>query len=151
MAKDLIPDDANPEAGILDHTDVVINLAAASISKWLFLGRTPWAAGQKHSILTSRIDAARTLAQAIRDAKNPPSLLIQASAVGYYGERGSEELTERSSAGEGFLAVSLTSSLAGSVSESHSRGRSFLHQKFCCLMNRSQHSTRNCACALNSN
>ncbi len=107
------------EAGILDHTDVVINLAAASISKWLFLGRTPWAAGQKHSILTSRIDAARTLAQAIRDAQNPPSLLIQASAVGYYGERGSEELTERSSAGEGFLAdVQVQAESAASHAES---------------------------------
>ena len=92
------------EAGILDHTDVVINLAAASISRWLFLGRTPWAAGQKRDILTSRLGAARTLATAISGAKTPPSLLIQASAVGFYGDRASEELTERSSRGEGFLA-----------------------------------------------
>jgi uncharacterized protein (TIGR01777 family) len=103
----------------LDHTDVVINLAAASISRWLFLGRTPWAAGQKRDILTSRLDAARTLATAITGAKTPPSLLIQASAVGFYGDRASEELTERSSRGEGFLAeVQVQAEAAASEAES---------------------------------
>ena len=107
------------EAGILDYTDVVINLAAASISRWLFLGRTPWAAGQKRDILTSRLDAARTLATAISGAKTPPSLLIQASAVGFYGDRGNEELTERSSRGEGFLAeVQVQAEAAASQAES---------------------------------
>ena len=107
------------EAGILDHTDVVINLAAASISRWLFLGRTPWAAGQKRDILTSRLGAARTLATAISGAKTPPSLLIQASAVGFYGDRASEELTERSSRGEGFLAeVQAQAEAAASEAES---------------------------------
>jgi uncharacterized protein len=86
------------EAGILDHTDVVVNLSGASI------GRIPWTKGYKKTILESRLSATSTLARAIEGASSPPSLLVQGSAVGYYGDTASTEVTERSERGEGFLA-----------------------------------------------
>lgn len=92
------PTKGDIEAGILDHTDVVINLSGASI------GRIPWTKGYKSIILESRLSATTTLAKAIRDSNTPPSLLVQGSAVGFYGDRGALELTERSDKGAGFLA-----------------------------------------------
>jgi uncharacterized protein len=86
------------DSGIIDYTDVVINLAGASI------GKIPWTKGHKEKILSSRISTATTLADAISNATTPPSLLIQGSAVGFYGGRGDEDLTESSKRGEGFLA-----------------------------------------------
>jgi len=86
------------ESGILDHVDVVVNLSGASI------GRIPWTSGYKSTILASRITATDTLARAIRDAATPPRLLVQGSAVGFYGDRGDEKLSEESPQGAGFLA-----------------------------------------------
>ena len=93
----------NPEAGtidsgIIDHIDVVINLSGASI------GKIPWTKRHKNLIMSSRVNSTRTLASAITKAENTPSLLIQGSAVGFYGDRGDEELTEFSPRGQGFLA-----------------------------------------------
>lgn len=92
------PDLHTIDSGIIDHTDVVINLSGASI------GKIPWTTRHKEQILSSRISTASTLAHAINQSTTPPSLFIQGSAVGFYGERGSEELTESSEPGEGFLA-----------------------------------------------
>ena len=92
------PESGTIDSGIIDHTDVVINLSGASI------GRIPWTKGHKQKILSSRISTASTLARAISESETPPALFIQASAVGFYGDRGSEELTEASAPGEGFLA-----------------------------------------------
>ena len=92
------PDSGEIEAGILESTDVVVNLSGASI------GRIPWTANYKKLILSSRVHATTTLADAIANAENPPSALIQASAVGFYGDRQEDTLDEESSAGGGFLA-----------------------------------------------
>lgn len=92
------PDLNTIDSGIMEHTDVVINLSGASI------GKIPWTKSHKEAILSSRIDTAKTLANAISHATTPPSLLIQGSAVGFYGERGDEDLNESSGPGEGFLA-----------------------------------------------
>ena len=92
------PDSGEMEAGILESTDVVVNLSGASIA------RIPWTAAYKQKILSSREHATTTLANAISHAKNPPAALVQASAVGYYGDRSDESLTEDSSTGSGFLA-----------------------------------------------
>ncbi|MDA8863116.1 TIGR01777 family oxidoreductase [Pontimonas sp.] len=92
------PDTGDIESGILNHSDVVVNLSGASI------GRIPWTKGYKKTILQSRLLATDTLARAIRDATTPPSLLVQGSAVGFYGDRDGAELTERSDKGQGFLA-----------------------------------------------
>lgn len=92
------PETGEIESGILNHVDVVVNLSGASI------GRIPWTSGYKSTILASRITATDTLAQAIRDAATPPRLLVQGSAVGFYGDRGDEKLSEESPQGAGFLA-----------------------------------------------
>ena len=92
------PDSGEMEAGILESTDVVVNLSGASIA------RIPWTAGYKEKILSSRVHATTTLANAISQAKNPPAALVQASAVGYYGDRSDEALDANSAPGEGFLA-----------------------------------------------
>lgn len=92
------PDTGVIDSGIIDHVDVVINLSGASI------GKIPWTRAHKKIILSSRINATTTLARAIAQASTPPSLLLQGSAVGFYGDRGDEVITEKSSKGEGFLA-----------------------------------------------
>jgi uncharacterized protein (TIGR01777 family) len=90
------------QSGIIDHVDTVINLSGASI------GKIPWTRRHKDLILSSRISSTQTLAEAIRAANSPPSLLIQGSAVGFYGSRGDETLSEDSPAGSGFLSHVVT-------------------------------------------
>lgn len=83
--------------GALDGVDSVIHLAGESIH-----GR--WTAAKKERIRQSRILGTRTLAQAIVASKVPPRVFVSASAIGYYGDRGNEELTEASPPGTDFLA-----------------------------------------------
>ncbi len=83
--------------GILEDVDAVINLSGAST------GRIPWTGSYKKEIRASRVDPTRTLAQAIGMAKNPPAVFLSGSAVGYYGDRPAERLTEQSKRGEGFF------------------------------------------------
>jgi uncharacterized protein (TIGR01777 family) len=92
----------SPAAGIIDFTvmdrvDAVVNLSGAS------LARLPWSKTYRGEILESRITATRTLADAMRKARQPPAAFLNASAVGYYGDRPGELLTEYSSPGTGFL------------------------------------------------
>lgn len=86
------------EQGIIDHADVVVNLSGASI------GKIPWTKRHRELILTSRVDSTRTLATAISDSATPPSVFVSASAVGFYGPRGDEDITEDTSAGNDYLA-----------------------------------------------
>jgi hypothetical protein len=92
----------------MDGTDAVVNLAGESIAggdslpEILFGGR--WTAARKRAILQSRLDAGRALVEAIRAAAVKPAVVIQSSAVGYYGSQGNSELTETSPAGKDFLA-----------------------------------------------
>ncbi|SMH47452.1 hypothetical protein SAMN06295885_2978 [Rathayibacter oskolensis] len=83
---------------VLDRVDAVINLSGASIS------RLPWTSSYRREILDSRVQATQTITDAMRMASSPPTILLNASAVGYYGDRPGEELTEDSPRGEGFLA-----------------------------------------------
>jgi uncharacterized protein (TIGR01777 family) len=78
--------------------DAVINLAGAPVAS----GR--WTAGRKMLLRSSRVDTTRGLVNAIAKMNQPPRALISASAIGYYGERGDELLTEGSAIGQGFLA-----------------------------------------------
>jgi uncharacterized protein (TIGR01777 family) len=86
------------EPAVIDGADAIINLNGRSIAE----GR--WSPTAKEELRTSRLDSTRTLVNAIGGSEEPPRLLINASAVGYYGDRGDELLDERSSIGEGFLA-----------------------------------------------
>jgi uncharacterized protein (TIGR01777 family) len=80
------------------ETDAVVNLAGESIAG----GR--WTDARKRAILDSRLDATRTLVDAIAAAPARPAVLVNASAIGFYGPRRDEELDESAPAGEGFLA-----------------------------------------------
>jgi uncharacterized protein (TIGR01777 family) len=92
----------DPEVGWLnvasmDAADIVVNLAGATLS------RLPWTLTYKKQILQSRLQTTSTLVAAIAKADRPPAVLINASAVGFYGSRPGEVLTEQSSRGVGFL------------------------------------------------
>jgi len=78
--------------------DTVVHLAGESIAA----GR--WTAAQKVRIRDSRIKATKNLVRSLGCMDQPPSTLVCASAIGIYGNRGSEELTESSPRGTGFLA-----------------------------------------------
>jgi uncharacterized protein (TIGR01777 family) len=78
--------------------DAVVNLAGASIAD----GR--WTAQRKEQLRTSRIDTTRALVNALAKMNARPSVLISASAIGIYGNRGNETLTEESKPGTDFLA-----------------------------------------------
>lgn len=84
-------------AGVMEGVDAVVNLSGASLT------RLPWTRGYKREILRSRLDATSTLARAISVAKQPPAVFLSGSAVGFYGNRPGEELTEASPRGAGLL------------------------------------------------
>jgi len=92
----------DPEAGTiegdLEGTDAVVHLAGESIAQ----GR--WSPQRKQQILESRVKGTRLLAEKISGLPTPPKVMASASAVGYYGDRGDEVLTEESSSGTDFLA-----------------------------------------------
>lgn len=80
----------------LSGVDAVVNLAGEPI------GAKRWTDDQKRRILESRRDITRAIAQSVASAGVP--VLVQGSAIGIYGDRGDEVLTEGSSPGTGFLA-----------------------------------------------
>jgi uncharacterized protein len=80
----------------LDGCDAVVHLAGESIAE----GR--WSEAKKTRIRESRVDPTERLAQTV-GRRRPPPALISASAIGYYGDRGEELLTEEHAAGAGFL------------------------------------------------
>jgi len=92
------PDSRVLDFRILDTVDAVVNLSGASIA------RIPWTRGYRRQILESRVQATRALAEAMSMASTPPEVFLSGSAVGIYGDRPAERLTEESPAGEGFLA-----------------------------------------------
>lgn len=93
----------DPALGVIDlaaagPVDAVVNLGGSSIAA----GR--WTASRRHEILASRVDSTRTLVQALVRLRRPPEVLVSASAVGFYGDRGDERLDETVPPGRGFLA-----------------------------------------------
>jgi len=92
----------NPTTGelapaALATTDAIVNLAGENIAA----GR--WTAARKEALRRSRLDSTRTLVRALARAAPRPRVLVNASAVGFYGDRGDEVLTEDSPVGRGFL------------------------------------------------
>ncbi len=88
---------------LVSGADAIVNLAGSSIAGEGFLPDR-WTAERKKTILESRLNAGKAIMQAIDEATIKPKVLVQSSAVGYYGVRGSEELTEQATAGNDFLA-----------------------------------------------
>lgn len=93
----------DPEHGLLDPEsvsgqDVVVHLAGANIAA----GR--WTLERKREIRDSRVSGTGLLARALASAPSPPRVLVCASAIGFYGDRGDMLLDEGTAAGSGFLA-----------------------------------------------
>ena len=88
----------------IDGADAVVNLAGESISGSGFLPDR-WSTEKKRRILESRLAAGEALAKAVEAAANRPDVLLQASAVGYYGSTGDALITESSPPGDDFLAL----------------------------------------------
>jgi uncharacterized protein (TIGR01777 family) len=92
-----IPDQHRAPSDALEGRDVIFHLAGEPVAT----GR--WTAEKKRRIHDSRVLGTRHLVQGIADCKHPPKVLITASAVGFYGDRGDDILDERAAPGSGFL------------------------------------------------
>lgn len=88
---------------LVNEVDAIVNLAGESIS-----GANPvsgrWTAARKQRIVDSRVQAGQAIVQALKSATKRPEVLVQASAVGYYGPHGDEPVTEDTAPGNDFLA-----------------------------------------------
>jgi len=92
------PAGGQPPVEALRGVEVVFNLVGEPV----FEGR--WTDEKKRRIRDSRVAGTRNLVSALAALESRPKVLVSASAVGYYGDRGDEELDERSIPGQGFLA-----------------------------------------------
>ncbi len=93
----------DPNSGKIDEkafegVDAVIHLAGENIAT------KRWSSEQKMKIKESRIKGTKLIADTLASMDNPPRTLVSTSAIGFYGDRGSEILTEDSTSGAGFLA-----------------------------------------------
>lgn len=92
------PSSGEIDAEAFEGVDVVIHLAGAGVAD------KRWDEDHKRLVLESRTQGTRLLAQTLAGLKKKPRVLLSASAIGYYGDRDDELLTEQSSTGQDFLA-----------------------------------------------
>lgn len=92
------PEGGTIDAAALEGLDAVVHLAGVGI------GDKRWTPEQKERIRGSRVKGTALLARTLAGLVSPPRVLVSGSAVGYYGDRGDEILTEDSSPGDDFLA-----------------------------------------------
>jgi uncharacterized protein (TIGR01777 family) len=92
------PNAGTLDGGALEGFDVVVNLAGTGI------GDKKWTPARKQEVLDSRLGATALLARTVAGLDHPPAVFVSGSAVGYYGNRGDEPLTEDSAPGDDFLA-----------------------------------------------
>jgi uncharacterized protein (TIGR01777 family) len=90
-------DPSAPDPALFEGAEAVVHLAGATIA-------TRWNAAARRAIHDSRVDGTRRLVAALALSRRPPPVLVCASAVGIYGDRGDEVLEESSLPGAGFLA-----------------------------------------------
>ena len=95
---DWAPDEGWVREGAFEGCDGVVHLSGASV------GEGRWTPARKAELRSSRIETTRVLVEHLAGLDQKPRRLVVASAVGYYGDRGDEALTEASDRGEGFLA-----------------------------------------------
>lgn len=92
----------NPATGELEGpvagAEAAVNLAGASV------GEGRWTPNRKLLLRSSRVDTTRSLVNSLKRLEPPPKIFVSASAIGYYGDRSDESLTEDSCPGDGFLA-----------------------------------------------
>lgn len=88
-----------PLLDLMQGADAVVHLAGENI------GAGRWTERRKRLIRDTRVDSTQAIVDAMLKAPTPPAVLLQASAVGYYGPRGNEEIAEDTPAGDDFLAT----------------------------------------------
>lgn len=86
------------DSAVMDGVDAVINLSGASTA------HLPWTDAYMREIKDSRVHATRTLVDAMSRASTPPATLLNASGVGYYGDRPGEDLADDATKGTGFMS-----------------------------------------------
>jgi uncharacterized protein (TIGR01777 family) len=96
-----------PSAGTMDvrvlgEVDAVVNLSGATV------GRIPWTPRYRAVLRDSRVQPTQTLAAGMNQVATPPTVFLSGSAVGFYGDRPGERLTEESAAGQGFFPELVT-------------------------------------------
>jgi uncharacterized protein len=92
------PEAESPPAASWEGVEAVIHLAGEPVAS------ARWTEEQKRRIRDSRVKGSRNLVAGMRATPNPPKILVSASAVGFYGDRGDEILDESSDPGSGFLS-----------------------------------------------
>lgn len=113
--------------GAAAGTDAVVNLAGASIAS----GR--WSEKRKALLRTSRVGATRQLVASLARLDPPPRVLISASAIGYYGNRGNELLDEESAPGDDFLGK-LCVEWEAEAAKAEATGMRVVHMRFGIIM-----------------
>jgi len=88
---------------LVDGTDAIVNLAGENLAGESLIP-SRWTASRKRKILESRIQPGHAIVEAVQQARTKPKLLIQSSAVGYYGPRGDEKITEDARPKDDFLS-----------------------------------------------
>lgn len=83
---------------LIAESDAVVNLLGEGIAD------KPWTKRRRAAIVGSRTESVAALTEAVKSSPKCPKVIVQASAIGYYGSRGDEELDEASTAGQGFLS-----------------------------------------------
>lgn len=91
------PNTGRIDAGRLEALDAVVHLAGENVAA------RRWDAEQKERIRASRVQGTGLLCRTVAGLRQPPGVIISASAIGFYGDRGEEELDEESPSGNGFL------------------------------------------------
>jgi uncharacterized protein (TIGR01777 family) len=114
------PTESRIDGEALEGADAVVHLAGAGI------GDKRWTTARKDVILRSRVDSTTLLSHTLASLTRPPSVLVSASAIGYYGDRGDEELTEGSGSGTGFQAE-VCRAWEGATSDAESAGIRVVH------------------------
>jgi uncharacterized protein (TIGR01777 family) len=110
------------EPAHLAGLDAVIHLAGAGIAD------APWTAARKAELVESRVRSTDTLARALARATDGPRVLVSTSAIGAYGDRGEEWLTESSATGHGFLAE-LAQAWEGAAAPARDAGLRVVHPR----------------------
>jgi uncharacterized protein (TIGR01777 family) len=93
------PSSAQLEVAALESADAVVHLSGASVAD------ARWTPARKQVLRDSRIDTTRVLVDSLAQLRQKPPVFVSASAVGYYGNRGDEILTESSEPGGDFLSL----------------------------------------------
>ena len=114
------PADGTFTAGAFDGVDAVVHLAGESIAG----GR--WTAARKARIRESRVTGTRQLCEKLARLDTPPKVLVAASAIGFYGDRGRELLDESAAAGSGFLPE-VCQAWEAAVTPARERGMRVVH------------------------